>query len=231
MTPHTPAKIPLALKLFYTAFMCVLVPVYWRNYGPQNFLFFCDIALFVTVAALWLESPLLASTQAVGILIPQLIWMADFLAACVGVKLTGATAYMFDPGRSLFLRGLSFFHFWLPILLVWLVWRLGYDRRAFLVQTVLAWIVLVLSYLLTDPPPPPADWPSKAVNVNYVYGFPENQVQTWTHELVWLALLMAFYPICIHLPAHLLLAWLFGRRTPAARLGEPGASATGEQKS
>ena len=30
--------IPLWLKLAYTAFMAVLVPVYWANYGPTNFL-------------------------------------------------------------------------------------------------------------------------------------------------------------------------------------------------
>jgi hypothetical protein len=32
------ARIPLWLKLAYTAFMAVLVPVYWWNYGPTNFL-------------------------------------------------------------------------------------------------------------------------------------------------------------------------------------------------
>ena len=35
-------RIPLWLKLAYTAFMAVLVPVYLRNYGPTNFLYFCD---------------------------------------------------------------------------------------------------------------------------------------------------------------------------------------------
>ena len=34
--------IPLWLKLAYTAFMAVLVPLYLRNYGPTNFLYFCD---------------------------------------------------------------------------------------------------------------------------------------------------------------------------------------------
>jgi hypothetical protein len=32
---------------------------------------------------------------------------------------------MFDENRSLFLRGLSFFHSWLPFLLIFLVKRLG----------------------------------------------------------------------------------------------------------
>ena len=36
--------------------MCVLVPFYWDTYGPSNFLYFCDVALFLTLGALWLES-------------------------------------------------------------------------------------------------------------------------------------------------------------------------------
>jgi len=31
-------RIPLAIKLAFTAFMAVLVPVYWNKYGPTNFL-------------------------------------------------------------------------------------------------------------------------------------------------------------------------------------------------
>jgi hypothetical protein len=53
------------------------VPVYWRNYGPTNFLYFCDVAAFLTIAALWLESPFLASMAAVGIVLPQLAWIVD----------------------------------------------------------------------------------------------------------------------------------------------------------
>jgi len=60
-----PGRIPLWLKVVYTGFVAVLVPYYWRTYGPVNFLWFCDIALLVTLAALWLESPLLFSMQAV----------------------------------------------------------------------------------------------------------------------------------------------------------------------
>jgi len=35
-------KIPLVIKLIYTAFVLVMVPVYLRAYGPTNFLYFCD---------------------------------------------------------------------------------------------------------------------------------------------------------------------------------------------
>ncbi len=51
--------IPLAVKLAYTLFVAVLVSNYWRTYSPWTFLFFCDVALLLTLPALWLESPLL----------------------------------------------------------------------------------------------------------------------------------------------------------------------------
>jgi hypothetical protein len=44
---HWQGKIPLWIKLFITLFLCVLVPVYWRNFGPANFLWGSDIALFL----------------------------------------------------------------------------------------------------------------------------------------------------------------------------------------
>ena len=118
-------RIPMALKLIYTAFVAVLVPYYWITYSPWNFLFFCDVALLVTLAALWTEDPLLMSLPAVGITVPQMLWVGDFLT---GSRITGMTSYMFDPKLPLFVRGLSAFHGWLPFLLIWGVWRLGYDR-------------------------------------------------------------------------------------------------------
>jgi len=51
--------IPLGLKVIYTLYVCVLVPIYWRQYGPANFLWFSDIALLALVPALWLENALL----------------------------------------------------------------------------------------------------------------------------------------------------------------------------
>lgn len=68
-----PTRLPLALKLAFTGFMAVLVPVYWVNYGPTNFLYFCDMALILTLAGVWLESPLLVSMPTVGILAPQFL--------------------------------------------------------------------------------------------------------------------------------------------------------------
>jgi len=47
-------EIFMLVKIIYTLFVCILVPVYWRYYGPANFLWFSDLALLLTWAALWL---------------------------------------------------------------------------------------------------------------------------------------------------------------------------------
>ena len=197
------ARLPLALKLLYTAFMAVLVPVYWHSYGPTNFLYFCDVALFVTLAGIWLESPLLVSMCAVGIVAPQIVWVIDFVSNMFGVPLLGMTEYMFKHENSLFLRGLSLFHGWIPFLLIYLVWQLGYDRRALLAWTVLAWALILICFLFMPPPHPnPGLTP---VNINYVWGPSDNAAQAWVHPYVWVAGLMAGMPLLLFLPVHLLL--------------------------
>lgn len=193
--------IPLWIKIAYTLFVIVLVPVYWAHYGPANFLWFSDIALLTAVAALWLESRFLAGTMAVGVLLLELTWNIDFFVRLfTGIELIGLAGYMFDSSKPRFLRGLSLFHLFLPILLVWMVARLGYDHRAFLAQTLLAWIVLPLSYFFTDP----------AKNINWVFG-PGSEPQTWMPPLLYLALLMLFLPVIVYLPTHLVLEKLFGK--------------------
>lgn len=208
-------RIPLWLKLLYTAFVCVLVPVYWRDYGPTNFLYFCDVAVFFTLAAVWTESSLLVSMPAVGILAPQLLWMLDFLAECVGLSLTGMTGYMFNERIPFFTRVLSFFHFWLPILIVWLVWRLRYDRRAFVAWSVLAWTLILTCYFLMPVPPAPKDNPNLPVNINYVHGLASKQPQQWMPPLAYLGLMLVGLPVVIYLPTHVVLAKLFGPRNVA----------------
>jgi len=199
------AKIPLWLKLLYTLFLCVLVPYYWLTYGPLNFLWFCDVALLVTLAAFWLESGFLASMQLIAIGLPQMLWVADFLARLLaGASIIGLADYMFDERIPLFVRGLSSFHGWLPFLLLWMVWRLGYDRRAWLAQVALAWVLLPVCYLFTPPPPPPADNPNAAVNINWVFGPGKNEPQQWMPGWCYFALEMAFFPLCIYLPSHLM---------------------------
>jgi hypothetical protein len=197
-------RLPLWLKLALTAFVIVLVPVYWHYYGPTNFLYFCDIALFVTLAGLWLESPLLISMCAVGILLPQTLWVVDFVFNMFGVSLVGMTDYMFKSDKPLLLRGLSLFHGWLPFLLAWLVWQLGYDRRGFPAWTALTWLVLPICFFLMPPPDPDAGL--TPVNINYVWGPSDSAAQTWVHPYVWSAGLMIGMPVLLYAPVHFFLS-------------------------
>ena len=195
--------IPLWLKISYTLFVAVLVPVYWVHYGPANFLWACDIALFVTVVALWRESRMLAGMMAVAMLLPELLWNLDFfLRLITGRDVIGldATGYMFNLQQPLPVRLLSLFHVFLPPLLLWMVWRLGYPARAGLATTALCWLVLPVSYLCTDP----------AKNINWVYGWGDAP-QTWLPDPVYVAVLMLVLPLCVYLPTHLLLKRLFGK--------------------
>lgn len=208
-------RLPLSLKLAYTAFMAVLVPVYWYFYGPTNFLYFCDLALFLTLVGIWTESALLVSMCAVGILVPQALWVADFLGGAVGRPITGMTAYMFKAETSLFLRGLSLFHGWLPFLLVALVWRLGYDRRAWGAWSALTVAVLFVCFLLMPPPTP--DPGLVPVNINYVWGMDDTRAQTLVHPWVWFAGLVVGIPLLLCLPTH----WALRRFMPEAGPARP----------
>lgn len=191
--------IPLWLKLTWSVMLVVVVTVYWKKYGPLNFLWFSDIALIGTAIALWSESSFLASMMAVGVLLPELLWNVDFFARLLfGVRLVGLSDYMFDEDRPRYLRLLSLFHLVLPAVLAWLVATLGYDQRAWVAQTVLALFVLPLTYALTEP----------KRNINWVFG-PGGSPQRALPPLFYLALLMAAFPLAIFLPAHLLLGWLF----------------------
>lgn len=193
--------IPIWLKIGYSIFAAGILVIYWFRYGPGNYLWFSDIALIGTIPALWLESSLLASTLAVGVLLPEALWNVSFFSRLLmGVRITGMTDYMFEPERPLYLKALSLFHIPLPILLVWMVWVVGYHPLALAAMAVLAWLVLPATYALTDP----------EKNVNWVRGpGGENVGQTRFHPLLYLGLLMLAFPILLYMPTHFLLTILF----------------------
>lgn len=201
-------NVHISVKLAYTAFICVLVPYYLKEYGPTNFLYFCDVALFLTLASVWSEHPLPVSA-AVGILLPQTLWMADFVATLFGAPITGMTAYMFDEAIPLFTRCLSFFHFWLPLFDLWLIARLGYHRSAFAVWTTLAVALLFVCYLFMPPPPAPVDNPAMPININYVFGPNDSVAQSFVHPHIYFAGLTVFLVFFVFWPTHLLLKRFF----------------------
>lgn len=208
----TSPRIPLWIKIGYTAFMAVLIPVYLYHYGPTNFLYYCDIAAVMTLLALWIESAFLCSAALVGIFLPQMLWVIDFFAELIGVPLTGLTHYMFDAQKPFYLRFLSFFHFWLPFLLLYAVKRLGYDGRGALFWAVLAWILMPICFFLMPGPGVYAD-PNMPRNINYVFGLSEDTEQTWMPRHAYFTAIMVLMPVGIFLPTHCLFKWTMpGRR-------------------
>jgi hypothetical protein len=206
-------RIPLWLKVAWTAWLLVWAPFYWRHYGPQNFIWFCDLSNIVIGVALWLESPLLFSTQALSIGIVQTLFTVDFFwRLAAGSHLTGGTEYMFDPASPLHVRALSLFHLAIPPLLVWAVARLGYERRALPLQTAVAWVVLPVSLLF-----------GPVKDLNWVYG-PYEKQQTWTSQGLWFAICMVGFPLLLYLPTHLGLSrWAPpAARPPSGTTPDPG---------
>ena len=193
--------IPLLLKIAYTGLLTVILPVYALRYGWRNFLWFSDIALIGTGIALWLENSLIASMMAVAVLLPEVLWNVSYFARLLfGLHVSGLAGYMFDRKKSRFLRALSLFHVVLPIVLLWMLDRLGYDPRAPLAQTVLAWIVLPVTYALIRP---------GDENINWVYGLDKRQNRI--APLVYLAFVMLAYPLGLYLPTHFALNAFFAR--------------------
>ena len=69
MNGHVNSRLPLWLKIVWTIWLAVWAPLYWKHYGAQNFLYFCDLGNFLIAAGLWMESRLIFSWQAVGLLV------------------------------------------------------------------------------------------------------------------------------------------------------------------
>lgn len=198
--------IPLVVKVAYTTWFVLWVPAYWAFNGPQNFLWLCDVTNWLLLVALWSESSLLLSAQAVGVLAIQLAWAIDFLGRlATGRHLVGGTEYMFESGDPLWIRSCSLFHLWVPLLLLWGIRRVGYDRRAPRLQTIVGWAALAASYAAGD----------STTNLNWLWR-PFGLETPGVPPLGWLAIACVVIPLVLYWPAHLALAVAF---RPHARGG------------
>jgi hypothetical protein len=198
-------RIPLWVKVLWTAWIVVWVPVYWRQYGLQNFLFFCDLGNVLIAAGLWLESPLIFSWQACGLLLFQTLFDIDLLGAVLsGRHFIGGSEYVFDVHIPLWIRLLSLFHVVTPPLLLWAIWRLGYDRRGWKLQTVTAWIVIPINYF----------WRPE-LDVNWARG-PFFREQHAVPGFLYVLIYLTVVPAVIYYPTHRFLAWLTRQWPPKA---------------
>ncbi len=188
------------LAILQTVFLAILVPVYWREYGPENFLWMSDIALIVSTMALWTRSSVLCSMEAEAVLAFEMVWCIDILLRLmIGERFAVLSNYMFKREIPLWIRLLSLFHLWIPWLLLWMVWQLGYDQRALAVQTVVWWMVVLVCYFVSTP----------EENINFVHGL--GSLKKRLSPAGYMAALLVGVPVCVYLPTHLFLSWWAGR--------------------
>jgi hypothetical protein len=204
-------RIPLWLKIGYTLWVIAWIILYARFVTWQHYLWLCHLGNVVIVIGLWTENGLLLSWQALSLLFADLVWTIDFLIGLTfGQTPLGSAWYMFAPEADFprLQKALALFHLFLPMLLIWCVWRFGYDRRALWLQVATCVIIFPISFLVSAPDD----------NINWVYG-PFGNVQHTVSPPLYLLAAIPAYLLVLYGPSHLLLCLLAPRprgRTPLA---------------
>ncbi len=175
--------------------LAVWVPSYWFVWGWQNFFHLCDIAVILTCVGLWRGSALLLSSQAISSMVVDLAWCVDVAWRWLFQKhLIGGTEYMWDARFPLWVRLLSVFHVFWPVLLFWSLRRLGYDHRGWILQSGIASVVLVASRFIAPDH-----------NLNFAYRDPILG-RAWGPAPVHLALILLGLVAILYWPTHRVLA-------------------------
>ena len=179
----------------------VWIPAYWHAWGWQNFLHFCDLAVFLSCIGFWTRGSLLLSSQALASILPDAVWCLDAgWHLFTGHGLFGGTEYMWDAKVALWIRLLSLFHVLLPWLLVYAVYKAGYDRRALGLQMAICATLLVISRFF-----------SPQLNLNYAFQEPLLH-RSFRPAAFQLSLVFAFITVTFYLPAHCVLRHVSGRK-------------------
>ena len=184
----------------WVALIWVLVwfPLYTWFWGWQNMLHLCDVSVVVACLGLWFRSSLLVSSQALLSPLVGVLWTLDVSWRIVtGHHLFGGTEYMWDTHYALWLRLLSCFHIGLPIVLLWALFVLGYDRRALPLQTAITGAVLICSRFLHP-----------QFNMNYAFQDPLLH-RAWGPAPEHLVIILAGCIAIFFYPTHLVFLWAF----------------------
>lgn len=184
--------LPLGVRVGFTLWMIIWALIILWAYGPQNFLWLCNLAKFLLLYAIWRDDRLLVSSQAGLVCLVGLAWSFDFaLGLASGGRLAKFSAYMFNPDLPLLARASSLYHTVLPFFVVWLVSRLGYDQRGPWLQCIIGALAVMGAWLWTEP----------VRNVNWVFA-PFGIEQVWLPTPVYVLCLLFAYPLLLYFPGH-----------------------------
>lgn len=175
--------------------LAVWMPSYVSVWGWVNFLHLCDVAAILTCAGLWRGSALLLSSQAVSSIVVDLVWDLDLAWRLArGEHLIGGTEYMFDARFPAFVRVLSLFHVFWPVLLLWSLRRVGYDRRGLMLQSGIALIGVVAGRLA-----------GPEANVNFAFRDPILH-RAWGPAPLHMTLMLCGLVGILYVPTHFVLS-------------------------
>ena len=194
-------SIPPWLRWVALVWMLIWFPTYWHTWGASNFVQLCDVAVILTCVGIWTNSGLLISSQAVSALLVDAAWALDAgWRLFTRHHLLGGTEYLFDPSKPLWIRLLSLYHLALPPLLLWLLYRLGYDKRGWALQSAIALPVFIASRFTI---------PTK--NMNFALADPFFRRQ-WGPAPVHIVVIWLFVVFVVYLPTHFFLMRLFAKQ-------------------
>jgi hypothetical protein len=206
-----------ALKIAYTLWFLVWCVSYLWWFGPQSMLWMCCVANVALLLGLWLDKPVWISFAGLAVLLAQILYTADLAGALLfDVHLSGATRYLFDSTQPAYIRTLSLFHVWSPLLLLTLLSRTGYDRRALLLVALCALVLFPVCFASFDPARNTNDAVMPTVdgrpfdrdfNINWVHGFYDAPSRNPGLRDLFRAL--ASYLLFLALPAHFALRRIF----------------------
>ncbi|HKV06161.1 MAG TPA: hypothetical protein VJO53_13780 [Candidatus Acidoferrales bacterium] len=194
----TSVRFPAWVRWAAIAWLLIWIPAYGRTWGAANFLHVCDIAVILACIGVWSNSALLISSQTVSSLLVDAAWTLDAgWRLFRGRNLIGGTEYLFDASYPLWIRLLTLFHIAMPVLLLWALQRIGYDRRGWALQCAIALPAFVA-----------ARFTSPAVNINYAFTDPFVH-RAWGPAPVHVMISWLFMAVVIYFPTHAALKRFF----------------------
>jgi hypothetical protein len=200
--PTNPQKFLPWQRWLAIVWLAIWIPIYWRTWGPQNFLQLCDVAVILTCVGIWSGSALLISSQAISSLLIDLIWVFDAGGRLLtGRHIIGGTEYLFDPQYPLWVRLLSLFHLVMPFLLIWALQKVHYDPRGLWLQCFIAYLAFFAAHF-TNP----------AKNMNFAFADPFFH-RAWGPAPIHALINTVFMLLVVYLPTHWILKRFLARET------------------